>query len=156
MLGGNLGSPEWKFEGIRVDNPDGNFFITESNYEGIKEGPLLRFNYTIIGGDVLWVTVGYPEWKFEGIRVDNPDVNSKIFPVVTSDGEPIGLIDKTMLGIDDSSQLGKELGFGISEQTSEGIKEGPLLVLKDNIIDGRRLWTAERIKNPLYWPDHSR
>ena len=44
-----------------------------------------------------------------------------------------------MLGIDDSSQLGKELGFGISEQTSEGIKEGPLLVLKDNIIDGRRL-----------------
>ena len=53
--------------------------------------------------------------KCEGIRVDNPDGNYKIFPVGTSDGEPLGLIDNTMLGIYDYSKLRKELGFGISE-----------------------------------------
>ena len=64
---------------------------------------------------MLWGTVGCPDWKCEGVRVDNSGRNSKIFPVGTSDGEPLGLIDNTMLGIADSSQIGKELGFGISE-----------------------------------------
>ena len=115
MLGGTVGYTQWKCEGIRVENPDGKFVITESNYELIKEENLLGLKDTIIDSDVLWGTVGSPEWKCEGIRVDNPDGNSKIFPVGTSDDEPLGLIDNTMLGISDSSKLGKELGFCISE-----------------------------------------
>ena len=55
------GYPERKCEGIRVENPTGNVFITESNSEGIKEGPLLVFKDTIIDGDVLWCNVGYTE-----------------------------------------------------------------------------------------------
>ena len=73
------------------------------------------------------------------MREENPDGNSKIFPVGKSDGEPLGFIDNKMLGIADSSKLGKELGFGISEKASEEIKEGPLLVLKDKIIYGHTL-----------------
>ena len=115
VLGGTVGSPEWKCEGIRVENPDGNFFITESNSEVIKEGNLIVLEDTIIDGDVLWGTVGSPAQKCEGIRVDNPDRNSKIFPVGTSDGELLGLIDNIILGIADYSKLAKELGFGISE-----------------------------------------
>ena len=107
MLGDTVGSYEWKCEGIRLGNPDGNFVITELNSEVIKEGPLLVLKDIIIDVDVIWGTVGYPEWKCEGIRVDNPDGNSKIFPVGTSDGEPLGLIDNTMLGIADCSKLGK-------------------------------------------------
>ena len=84
-----------------LENPNGNFVITESNSEGIKEVLLLLLNDTIIDGDVLWGTVGSPEWKCEDIRVDNFGGNSKTFPVGTSDGEPLGLIDNTMLGIAD-------------------------------------------------------
>ena len=86
VIGGTVGSPEWKCEGIRVENPDGRFVITESNSEVIKDGPLLELKDTIIDGDVIWDTVGSPEWKFEGIRVGKPNGNSKIFPVGTSDG----------------------------------------------------------------------
>ena len=49
-----------------------------------------------------------------GIKIDNPDGNSKIFLAGISDGEPLGLIDNTMLGIPDYFQMGKELGFSIS------------------------------------------
>ena len=81
----------------------------------MKEGPLLGLRDTIIDGDIIWGTMGPPEWKCKGIRVDNLDWNSNIFPVSTSDGEPLGPIDNTMLGISDYYRLGKELGFGISE-----------------------------------------
>ena len=62
---------------------------------------------TIIDGDVLWGTVGYPEWKFDSIRIDNPDVNSKLFSFGTTEGETLGLIDNTMLGVSDSPKLEK-------------------------------------------------
>ena len=114
VLGGTVGYPEWKYEGIRVENPDGNVFIAESNSELIKDGHLLRLQDTIIDDDVLWGTVGSPEWKCEGIRVDSPDGTSKISPIVTYDNEPLGLIDNTMLGIADSFKLGIKVGFGIS------------------------------------------
>ena len=91
----------------KVRNPDGNLFITESNYEGIKEGHLLVLKDTIIDVDVLWGTVDSPEWKCEEIRVDNPDGDSKIFSVGTSDCEPLGIIENKMLGIADSLKLGK-------------------------------------------------
>ena len=100
---------------LTAENPDGNFVITESNYQGNKDGPLLGLKYTIIDCGVLWGTVGSPEWKREYIRVGNPGGNSKIIPVGTSDGEPLGLIDNKMLGIADSYKLENELGFGISE-----------------------------------------
>ena len=107
MVGGTVGYPEWKCEGIRVENTYGNFVITESKSEGIKYGPLLGFKDTVIDGDVLWGTVGSPEWKCEGIRVGNPDGNSKIFSVGTYDGEPLGFTDNIILGIADYSKLGK-------------------------------------------------
>ena len=47
--------------------------------------------------------------------VDNPDLNSKVFPVGTSGGVTLGLIDNTVLSIDDSSKLVREPGFRISE-----------------------------------------
>ena len=81
-----MGSPEWNCEGVRVGKPDGIFFITESNSEVIKEGPLLGLKDTMIDGDVIWGIFVYPEWKCEGIRLDNPDGNSKIFTVGTSGG----------------------------------------------------------------------
>ena len=56
---------------------------------------------TIIDVDMIWGTVGSPEWKYKGIRVDNRDGKSKLLPVGTSDGEPIGLINNTILGIAD-------------------------------------------------------
>ena len=113
VLGCTVGSPEWKCEGIMVENPDGNFFITESNSEWIKEGNLFGLKDTIIDGDVLWGTVGSTELKYEDIRVDSPDGNSKTFLVGKFDGEPLGLIDNKMLGIPDYSKLGKENGFVI-------------------------------------------
>ena len=81
--------------------------ITESESEVIKEGPLLGLKDKIIEGDVLWGTVGSLEWKYEGIRVEKLDGKSKRVQVVTSDGETLGFIDNTMLGINDSSKLGK-------------------------------------------------
>ena len=71
----------------------------------IKEGPLLVLKDAIIHGDVLLVTVGSPELKWDGIRVDNPDGKSKIFPVGAYDGATLGLIDNTMLGIADYFKL---------------------------------------------------
>ena len=61
----------------------------------------------IIDGDVLLGTVGYPEWKFGGIRVDNSDGNSKVFSFGTTEGETFGLIYNTMLSVTDSSKLEK-------------------------------------------------
>ena len=114
VLGGTVGSPEWKYEGIRVENPDGKFVITESKSEGINEGPLIGLKDNIIDGDVLLGTVGYTDWKYEGTRVDNPDGNSKIFLVGTYYGETLGLIENRMLSIADYSKLEKKLGFSIS------------------------------------------
>ena len=114
MIGVTVGSPDWKCEDIRVDNPDGNFFINESNSEGLKGGTLPWLKDTIMDDGLLWGTVGSLELKCEGIRVDNPDGNSKMFPVGTSDGATLGLINNKMLGISDSSKLARELGFGIS------------------------------------------
>ena len=93
----------------------------------------------IIDGDVLWGTVGYPEWKCEGIRVENPNGNTQMFLVGTSEVETLGLIDNTMLGVADSSKLGK---IGINASDSEVIKEVLILGFKDNIIDGDVIWTA--------------
>ena len=107
MVGGTVGYPEWKCEGIRVENPDGNFVITESKSEGIKGGALLGLKDNIIDGGVLWVTVGSPQWKFDGIRVEKPDGKSKGFSFGTAEGETLGLIDNTMLGVADSSKLEK-------------------------------------------------
>ena len=104
MLGTNKWSNERKSLGI-----------TESYYEGIKEGPLLGFNNNIIDSVVIWGTVGSPEGKQECKRVDHPDGNHKIFPVRTSDGATLGLIENTMIGISDYSKLWKEPGFGIPE-----------------------------------------
>ena len=85
--------------------------ITESKSEGIKEGPLLGLKDNIIDGDVIWGTVVSPEWKCKGIRVENPDGNSKGFLFGTAEGETLGLIDNTMLGVTDSSKLGKYLAL---------------------------------------------
>ena len=72
-----------------------------------KVEPLLGFKDIIIDGDVCWGTVGSPEWKFNGLIVDNSDVNSQVFRVGTSDGATLGLIDNTMLSVADYSKLGK-------------------------------------------------
>ena len=70
-------------------------------------GDLLGLKDNIIDGDVIWGNVGSPEWKFDGIRVDNPDGNSKGFLFGTAEGETLGLIDNTMLGVADYSKLEK-------------------------------------------------
>ena len=64
-------------------------------------------NDNIIDVDVIWGTVGYSEWKFDGIILENPDGNSKGFSFVTAEGEKLGLIDNIILGVDDSSKLEK-------------------------------------------------
>ena len=64
----------------------------------------------IIDGDVLWGTVGSPEWKWNVTRVEYPGGKSKGFPFETSEGETLGLICNTMLSVADSSELWKELG----------------------------------------------
>ena len=56
---------------------------------------------------MLWGDASSPEWKCDGIRVDNPDGNSKVFLFLTSEGEPLGLIGNTMLCVANSSKLGK-------------------------------------------------
>ena len=94
----------WRHKGRKTN---GNFVITESKSEVIKEGPLIGLKDNIIDVDVILGTVGYPELKCEFIRVGNPDGNSKIFPVGTSDGEPLRLIDNTILSISESSKLVK-------------------------------------------------
>ena len=72
---------------------------------------MLGFKDNINNGDVIWGTVGDTEWKYYDIWVDNPDENSEVFPFGTSEGETLGLIYNTMLGVDDSSQLRKYLAL---------------------------------------------
>ena len=89
--------------------------ITESYSEGIKEKPLLELKDNIIEVDVLWGNLGYPEWKYEGIRVENTDGNSESFQVVTYNGETLGFIDNTVLDITESSKL--ERNYLVPEDT---------------------------------------
>ena len=49
--------------------------------------------------------MGSPESKCDGIRVDNPDGNSKGFSFGTAEGETLGHINNTMLGVSDSYKL---------------------------------------------------
>ena len=51
--------------------------------------------------------MGYPDWKYYGIRVYNPYGNFKGFPFGTSEVETLVLIENTMLGVDDYSKPGK-------------------------------------------------
>ena len=51
---------------------------------------------------MIWGTIGSPEWKWDGIRVDNPSGNYEGFPFETYEGKTIGLIDNTILSVDDS------------------------------------------------------
>ena len=53
--------------------------MCEWDFEGIKGGNLLGFKDTIIYGDAILGTVGSPEWKCDGIRLDKPDRKSKLF-----------------------------------------------------------------------------
>ena len=55
--------------------------------------------------------MGYPERKFDGIRLDNPDGNSKVFSFGTTEGGTLGLIDNTMLGVADYSKLENQLSL---------------------------------------------
>ena len=46
--------------------------------------------------------MGSLEWKCDDIGVYNPDINSKVFPVGTSDGATLDLVDSTILSVSDS------------------------------------------------------
>ena len=43
----------------------------------------------------------------DGIRLDNPGGNSKVFSFVTTECEALGLIENIMLGVADSYKLKK-------------------------------------------------
>ena len=49
--------------------------------------------------------MGSPELKNDGKIVDKLDGNSKGFSFETTEGETLGLIDNTMLGVADYSKL---------------------------------------------------
>ena len=46
-------------------------------------------------------------------------------------------------GLNEEDMIGSTLWLGITEPDSERIKDGTLLVFKDNIIDGNILWAIE-------------
>ena len=56
----------------------------------------------IIDGDILLVSVGFPDSVSDGIRLKH------FYGITagTSDGATLGLIDNTMLGVTDSCKLG--------------------------------------------------
>ena len=53
-------------------------------------------------GDKPWDAVSSIEWKYDGIKLDNHDWNTEVFPVGTSDSYLIGSIDSNMIGVTDS------------------------------------------------------
>ena len=72
----------------------------------------------IIDGDLIWTTNVSPGSISDGRRLDKYDGNSEVITVGTSDGETLGLIDNTLLGVSNSSKLRIEIGFEINESDS--------------------------------------
>ena len=66
-------------------------------------------NCDIIDGHILWTTEGYPGLFFDVIRLDNSDGKSEMFPVESSYGATLVLINSKVLGVAYYSKLGIEL-----------------------------------------------
>ena len=104
----------------------------------MKDLPLLVLKDNIIDGDGLWTAEGYPGFFFGGIRLDKSDGKSEGFPVESSDGATLGLINRKVLSVAYYSKLGRELGskeyalLGLSEGDFEGITKDIVI----GIIEG--------------------
>ena len=100
--------PEDTMVGTNECNDECNSLcITESDYEAIKDGIILRMEDTIIYGDVIWTANFSTEYIYDGIWLDKSDVKYVGFTVGTSDGKIPRFTDNTMVGVADSSKLGK-------------------------------------------------
>ena len=88
----------------------------------------------IIDGDILWATEDSLDFIFDGIGEDHAPISSFSTWQYVLDKNKISDV------LDEEDMFGSTVWLGITETDSEIIKEGNLLGLKDNIIDGDILW----------------
>ena len=80
----------------------------------------------IIDGDILWAIEVYIDFIFDSIEEVHSDGYSERVPAEASEGETLGPIDSTLLGVTDSSKLGKWICC----------KSGTLLFVSDWSVEG--------------------
>ena len=125
---------EGSIHGTNVGNDEYNSFdVSKCSSLGIKERHVIGLKGNIEDSDKLWNTVYFIDFISDFISVDNSDVNTEAFSVVTFDDAKLGKFYSKMLGVSDTSKLGGECAcketasLGVPEWSDEDIPEGGIL-----------------------------